>query len=200
MITPKPRRNCSRCNVMVRHIQDHEVNQLSTIATNLKRDYVQDQDRWSDSPFGWLRNLPSRRRGAVFEKLFAEWCAESGFGVLKSPDSDADIVISGARVEVKGSTLWETGTYTFQQIRDQNYRVLVCLGISPFDAHCWAIPKQEIMRLWSAGDIRSQHGGIRGNDTAWITVDPTSPLPWLRGYGGSLAEGLASLRNLVGQN
>ena len=37
---------------MVRHIQDHEVNQLSMIATNLKRDYVQDQDRWSDSLSG----------------------------------------------------------------------------------------------------------------------------------------------------
>jgi hypothetical protein len=185
---------------MTQHIQDHDVNHLSTIAANLKIDYIQDQDRWSNSPFGWLRNLPSRRRGAVFEKLVAELCAESDPDVSASPHSDADMVISGARVEVKGSTLWETGTYTFQQIRDQNYRVLVCLGISPFDAHCWAIPKEEIMRLWRSGEIRSQHGGIHGTDTAWITIDPKNPPTWIRAYGGSLSAGLASLRNLVARN
>ena len=185
---------------MTQHIQDSEVNQLSTIAANLKTEYTQTDDRWADSPFGWLRNLPSRRRGAVFEKLIAEWCAERGLDVSASPDSDADMVVDGARVEVKGSTLWETGTYTFQQIRDQNYRVLVCLGISPFDAHCWAIPKQEIMRLWSSGEIRSQHGGIKGTDTAWITIDPAEPPGWILAYGGSLAAGLASLRDLTEEN
>lgn len=185
---------------MTQQIQDREVNRLSAIATNLKRNYVQDQDRWSGSPFEWLRALPSRRRGAVFEKLISEWCAESGLEVSASPDSDADMVISGSRVEIKGSTLWETGTYTFQQIRDQNYQALVCLGISPSDAHCWAIPKQEIMRLWHQGVIRSQRGGIRGADTAWITVDPTEPPDWILPYGGSLDAGLGSLRALTTRN
>ena len=185
---------------MTQHIQDHEVSHLSAIAADLKTEYVQDQDRWSNSPFGWLRDLPFRQRGAVFEKLIAKWCAERGLDVSASSDSNADMVISGVRIEVKGSTLWETGTYTFQQIRDQNYRVLVCLGISPLDAHCWAIPKPVIMRLWSSGEIRSQHGGVRGTDTAWITVDPADPLAWMRSYGGSLSDGLTSLRHLVGQH
>ena len=185
---------------MTQQIQDREVDRLSMIATNLKRDYVQDQDRWSGSPFEWLRTLPSRRRGAVFERLIAEWCAESGLEVFASPDSDADMIVSGSRIVIKGSTLWETGTYTFQQIRDQNYRVLVCLGISPFDAHCWAIPKQEIMRLWDQRVIRSQHGGIHGTDTAWITIDPTNPPGWILPYGGSLDAGLGSLQDLTTRN
>ena len=196
----KPHPSCFRCAVMTQQIQDHEVSRLSTIATGLKRDYVQDRDRWSGSPFDWLRSLPSRRRGAVFGKLIAEWCAESGLDVSTSPDGDADLVIAGSRVEVKGSTLWETGTYTFQQIRDQNYRILVCLGISPFDAHCWAVPKQEIMRLWRKGTIRSQHGGIHGTETAWLTIDPANPPDWIRAYGGSLGAGLGSLRNLTAMN
>lgn len=182
---------------MTQQIQDREVSRLSTIATSLKGDYVQDQDRWTGSPFEWLRTLPSRRRGAVFKKLIAEWCTESGLDVSASPDSDADLVIAGSRLEIKGSTLWETGTYTFQQIRDQNYRILVCLGISPFDAHCWAIPKQEVMRLWQSGIIRSQHGGARDTDTAWLTIDPTDPPGWLVGYGGSLGTGLGSLRHFT---
>ena len=185
---------------MTQHIQDNEVTRLSTIAANLKRDYVQGQDRWSGSPFEWLRTLPSRRRGVVFEKLISEWCAENGMNVSAPRDSDADLVIAGSRVEIKGSTLWETGTYTFQQIRDQNYRILVCLGISPFDAHCWAIPKQEIMRLWQTGTIRSQHGGSRGTDTAWITIDPANPPGWIQTYGGSLTTGLASLQALIANN
>jgi hypothetical protein len=46
------------------------------------------------------------------------------------------MLINGHRVEIKFSTLWQEGIYNFQQIRDQNYEYAVCLGISPFEAHC----------------------------------------------------------------
>ena len=38
--------------------------------------------------------------------------------------------------------------YKFQQLRDQNYEFAICLGISPFSAHCWVLPKAEIMDRW----------------------------------------------------
>ena len=54
--------------------------------------------------------------------------------------------------------LWQTGTYKFQQIRNQNYRFVVCLGISPHDAHCWIIPKNVLMELWAKGEIKISTG------------------------------------------
>lgn len=182
---------------MGQRIYDFEVSRLSEIASNIMPDYQEKNDQWVNSPFGWLKTLPSRRRGAAFERLVHEWCVENQLEVSSSPDSDADLVLAGVRVEVKGSTLWETGTYTFQQIRNQNYDVLLCLGICPFDAHCWAIPKDHIISLWNAGIVRSQHGGASGRDTAWITVNPAKPHDWMRPYGGSLDAGFANLKLLT---
>ncbi|MDA8399734.1 MAG: hypothetical protein M0008_06755 [Actinomycetota bacterium] len=44
-------------------------------------------------------------------------------------------------MEIKVSTLWQSGVYKFQQIRDQEYDYLLYLGVPPFDAHAWLLPK-----------------------------------------------------------
>ena len=182
---------------MVTRIIDPEVQRLATIAEVIEQDYRNAATDWAHSPFGWIKSLPSRSAGAVFESLVAGWCAAKGLDVVRSPDSDADRVIAGLRTEIKGSTLWRNGSYKFQQLRDQNYSIVVCLGISPFDAHCWVIEKADVMALWNAGAISSQHGGASGSDTAWVTVNPGNPPSWIRPYGGSLAAGFARLEFLT---
>jgi hypothetical protein len=87
----------------------------------------------------------------------------------------------------------------FQQLRDQRYDLAICLGVSPFHAHCWAIPKEDVMRLWRVEHkISSQHGGEGGADTAWIDVRPERPAAWLVQYGGSLSEAIAVLSRITG--
>ena len=110
-------------------IRDPEVRLLAAIAASLKQDYVAqaDTDPWAGSPFAWIRLLPSRQRGKVGEQLVSGWCAAKGLDVTSSGDSEADRVIAGQRVEVKFSTLWRSGVYKFQQIRDQRYDFLICL-------------------------------------------------------------------------
>ena len=49
----------------------------------------------------------------------------------------------------------------------------IWLGIAPFNAHCWIVPKSIMMEKWRSGEIRSQHGGSTGRDTAWLTVAQT---------------------------
>ena len=179
-------------------INDPEVQHLAAIAGILEQDYRNAATNWTHSPFGWIKALPSRSAGAVFESLVAGWCAAKGLDVTRSPDSDADRVMSGLRTEIKGSTLWRNGSYKFQQLRDQNYGMVVCLGVSPFDAHCWVIEKDTVMTLWSNGTISSQHGGASGTDTAWITVNPEQPPDWIRPLGGSLSAGFARIQTLTG--
>ena len=183
---------------MTAQIQDAEVRRLAAVANGLSSRYRQSNNPWAGSPFEWLKNIPSSRtRGKAFEELFAEWCAACGLTVASSPDSDADRIVNGRRIEVKGSTLWQNGGYKFQQIRDQNYNVVVCLGISPFDAHCWAIPKATVMQWWQEGKISSQHGGAGGSDTAWLSVNPSAALAWLQPYGGRLGAGLERMKFLT---
>ena len=181
-------------------IHDPEVQLLANFSLELKRDYADSGDEiWQDSPFDWLRHRPSRQKGAIFEKLVSGYMACKGFDVTRSPDTEADRIIAGVRTEIKGSTLWHNGQYKFQQIRDQNYRFVICLGISPFDAHCWVIPKQEVIDRWQRGDIQSQHGGGRGTDTAWLTVKPCSPPAWLGEWGGGLITAAQLVTQITGQ-
>lgn len=165
-------------------IDDPEVRLLASSAQMLQSDYTNaEQDRlWKDSPFDWIRRLPSPRKGKAGEQLVSGWCAAKGLDVTASSDSDADRVIAGQRVEIKMSTLWDSGVYKFQQLRDQDYAYVICLGISPFDAHCWVIPKDVV---WER--TTPQHGGSRGSDTRWLAFEAAMPPVWLVDYGGRLA-------------
>ena len=96
-------------------ISDPEVTLLADIATSLEGQYADDSSMWAGSPFGWIKTRPSRQVGAIGEKLVRHWCAAKDLNVARSPDSEADLVISGVRVEVKYSSLWtDNGIYKFQ--------------------------------------------------------------------------------------
>lgn len=182
-------------------INDPEVSKLIEIADELSKVYENDQVAWKDSPFSWLKTLPSRRQGMVIENLVSSWLTDHNFSVSQSPNSEADLVINGIRVEVKGSTLWESGIYGFQQIRDQDYEILICLGISPSDAHIWVIPKEIAMTWWEEGTIiKTQHGGQSGKDTAWLQVKPDKMHECLQPFGGTLSDGLESLRARIAES
>ena len=179
-------------------ISDPEVLLLASIAASLEADYPSRQDDWAASPFGWIKRQPSRTVGKIGEQLVAGWCAAKGFDVVAAPNSDSDRVIGGLRTEIKFSTLWKSGTFTFQQIRDQQYDIVFCLGLSPFDAQSWVIPKEVLMD--EPTGVKSQHGGQAGTETKWLQVDPANLHPWLEAWGGQLADSYAVLRRLAVEN
>lgn len=181
-------------------VTDPDVRILAACSQTLQADYTDQDQAWIGSPFAWIKTRPSRQVGVIGEKLVAGYLATKGFDVVRSPDSQADRIINGERAEVKFSTLWKGGYYKFQQLRDQDYRFVVCLGVSPFDAHCWVIPKPTIKRKWGAGDgLESQHGGRAGRDTAWLTVTPGHEPAWLRECGGRLAEAARLIARITGR-
>jgi hypothetical protein len=183
----------------VRGIRDPEVQLLADIAGKVRADYAKEDLAWEGSPFAWIKTRPSSRQvGTIGERLVAGYLAAKDFDVVRCPDSEADCIVSGHRVEVKFSTLWAAGFYKFQQLRDQRYDVAVCLGVSPFDAHCWAIPKTVILEgRGRLEGLRSRHGGQRGRDTQWLTVQPGRAPRWLGPYGGTLREAMSVLARLV---
>ena len=181
-------------------IRDPEVQLLAALSEGLQSEYRTEEDlSWLQSPFGWIKSQQSRRKGAIGERLVAGWCAARDINVLRSPDAEADRVLEGFRTEIKFSTLWANQTYKFQQIRDQDYQFLVCLGVSPFTAHAWVFEKEFVVsNIGLVAGLSHQHGGAEGRDTAWLSVSPTNVHPWMNAYGGDLSTAMHRLRTLVG--
>lgn len=174
--------------------QSSDFELLAVAANYIKNDIVKPKEQWDNSPFVWILNLPASTKGKLGTLLISQWCSLKGLSIAKSPDSDADLKINGRRIEVKFSTLWDNGTYRFQQIRDQNYEYLVCLGISPQEAHCWVITKK-ILLSKVIGHM-GQHTGKTGTETSWLKVDPKSPPEWINDLGGSLPQAFAILQKI----
>lgn len=170
-------------------IKDPEVRLLASLASVLKADYASEaDDPWLSSPFGWIQARPSRQKGAIGEALVAGWAAAKGFDVTRTGDMEADRLINGRRVEIKYSSLWtDNGIYKFQQIRNQNYEYCLCLGVSPFDAQAWFIPKSELLSALRQG-LSHQHGGAQGRDTRWLSFVASTPPAWLSPFGGRLSD------------
>lgn len=172
-------------------VRDRDVRLLAPIAGVLRPEY-EDPDAesaWEGSPFAWIRTRPSRQVGKIGEQLVAGWAAAKSLNVERSPDTEADRLIERRRVEIKFSTLWASGRFVFQQIRDQDYTHVVLLGIMPFDARCWVVPKGVAMR-----EATPQHTGRRGRETYWLSIDVKKPAAWLKAYGGRLRQALAVMK------
>src|SRR5689334_9281275 len=100
---------------MSREIRDPEVRALASISSTLAAEYRQEGENiWEGSPFEWIRTQSSRRRGKIGEQLLAGFLAARDFTVGPSRSSDADRRVNDKLVEVKFSTLWESGVYKFQ--------------------------------------------------------------------------------------
>lgn len=142
---------------------------------------------WTVAPFLWVYEAPEAERQEICEQLIAGWCASRELNVARSPDSEADKIIEGHRVEIKFSTLWANGSYKFQQIRDQSYDYLICLGISPFSAHAWILTKKVILKSIIHHPEHSQHRGRQGSDTYWLQVLPNKRHPLFATQPGRLS-------------
>jgi hypothetical protein len=167
---------------------------LAKAAACIKEEFEDESDPWEGSPFAWVISLPAGSKGKLGKRLIYQWAALNGLSVDRCLDSNADMLINGHRIEVKFSTLWKGGIYKFQQIRDQDYEYSICLGISPFEAHCWVISKP-ILKTYVIGHL-GQHTGNDGKETAWITINPINQQEWIKTCGGSLNNAFAILKSL----
>ena len=170
-------------------IDDPDLARFVHVTNTVSKEYAANMESWSGSPFAWILTLPSRARGAAGEKIVDAWLTENGFNVRRSGQTGCDRLVNSRKIEIKFSTLWKSGEYVFQQLRDQDYTSVFCLGISPAHVHAWIIPKAI---AWK--HATPQHGGSLGKDTRWFGFLATNPPAWMSEYGGSLGDALAVLK------
>jgi hypothetical protein len=92
---------------MNKTISDFEL--LATAANYIRTDFQEGHLAWQGSPFEWVLKLPPGSKGKLGKQLVIQWCALKGLAVDRSPDSEADMLVNGHRVEIKFSTLWKAG-------------------------------------------------------------------------------------------
>lgn len=173
-------------------VTDPHLAQFISVTELVSHRYAGQLAGWTDSPFAWILTLPSRSRGAAGEAIVDQWLTQNGFAVRPPRSSDCDRIVNGHKLEIKFSTLWRSGGYKFQQLRDQDYESVLCLGVSPHDVHAWFIPKRI---AWE--NSRPQHGGSAGVDTRWLCFQADAPPTWLKSHGGKLSDVLEIIRTRI---
>lgn len=162
-----------------------------TTSSYLREELEDSSDLWENSPFEWVIKLPPRKKGKLGGKLVASWLASKDLRIDTSKDSSETILINGHKIAIKFSTLWSTGTYKFQQIRNTGYEYVLCLGISPYDVHCWFFDKK-----YALEHATKQHKGGAKSEY-WMTIDPKAPPDWAKEHGGTLGQAYKLLRKKI---
>jgi hypothetical protein len=78
-------------------------------------------DPWENSPFQWISEAPSARKGAVGRKLVRGWAEKERLPVANKSGRGHAFRVSQLCVAVKLSWVWANGLFVFEQIRDEAY-------------------------------------------------------------------------------
>lgn len=164
---------------------------LAAIASSLQEKIEEETNPWENSPFEWILKLPPRKKGKLSGQLVAAWLASQGLKLETTKDSSETIIISGLRFAIKFSTIWANRIYRFQQIRAKDYDYVICFGISPFNAHCWALE-----RKFAIEHAKPQH--FQGTKIVdyWLEINPDEPENWINNCGGTLDQAYHILKRL----
>lgn len=170
---------------MVNDASERDFEYLSQILIGLEGKYPGTR-AWEGSPFKWILAQPSPTKGSIGRLLVQYWVLPYGVSLEQvSRENQIYLRIGKSLIQVKFSTLWDTGLYRFQQIRDRGYDFCLCLGLAPNDMNVWLIPK-DLLDTHVIG-TKGQHTGAGSGETWWFEVFPNTPHAWLEECGGQLA-------------
>lgn len=168
-----------------------EFQMLAATASYLQNYLEEQSDLWKNSPFEWVLQLPARKKGKLARQLLASWLATKGISGDTAGDTSETLIIKNCRFAIKFSTIWANGIYKFQQIRPEGYDYVICLGISPFEAHCWFFDRE-----YAIANAQKQHKTAEGAEY-WITIDPKRPKDWMLNHGGSLDDAYKLIKKAI---
>lgn len=181
--------------VNIRSERDFEY--LTQILGGLESRYLGTQG-WEESPFKWIPALPAATKGAIGRQLVISWAHTLGlFPQQVTKQSQIYLDLNGTLIQVKFSTLWGSGYYRFQQIRDRDYDYCLCFGLAPFDMNAWLIPK-EALDAHVIG-TKGQHTGAASSETWWLELSPNTQETWVCDFGNQLADVGQALKRLANQ-
>lgn len=187
--------NLAGCEAIC-HLRTLDWLRIEAIASGIKGKFDTPEDaEWNGSSLKWIRSKPSATVGKIGRALVKALC--DGASIQAMP-AGYSLEVNGKTLQVRTSTGWSGGGFKFQQLRNENYSAVFCLGITPSKVFAWVIPKGVIFKadgaIWKKDGLTPQHKGKGGSGTAWINVDVGSIPSWMTQYGDSIAAAMAVLK------
>ena len=158
--------------------------EYQTLLENFKEVIMREPYRGSQNE--WFKNLSSKRKGKAGELMVGSSLESMGLSVCSSKKarkdklvdtsvklSDYDLYVRSfqLRAEVKTSTMWGEGkNFTFQQIRNQDYDIIIFQFVLPNEVKLFYCTKEDAVTNIMI-DGHGQHGGGDATETFWITFD-----------------------------
>jgi len=140
---------------------------------------------WEGSPFDWFRKKPSATKGRIGRDLVSGLIEAAGY----PPSRQGTTIKVGSKlIRVKTSLMWGAGDFKFEQLRDNDYDFVFCLGLYPMTSYGWLVPKEELIvdgNMQDREGLTPQHGGMSGTEDFWLTVNVANIPDWLAPYGGT---------------
>ena len=170
--------------------------ELSDHARSLSPDYTDEeaQESWEGSPFAWIRTLAPRTKGAIGLRLSETIISDAGVSASRA---GGRLMVGEHRIVTRFSMEWTAGGFKFEQLKDNNYDFVFCLGVRPTAAFAWLIPKSEILvdgTLQERDNLGGQHRGAAATDTFWLGFNPEAIPEWLQNFGGTISKAEAVIR------
>ena len=166
---------------------DNKFQRVIEIAESLKDGKTQQEEQkiaiWAGSQLAWTRSLAAGTKGKLGRQLVIELCRDEGLTAIQRRFL---VYVENKAVSVKCSVLGLEGNYFFENVKEDGYQFLFCLGISPHDVHAWVIPSEKLQ------EAKHQHGKA----DQWMIVAPNNPPELFRecGPSGEIDEALKALR------
>lgn len=163
---------------------------LASTASYLQKDLAEMSDRWKESPFEWILQLPPRSKGKLARHLVASWLSSKGLFPERTKDSSEILLINNVQYAIKFSMLWKNGLYQFQQIKNRGPDYIICFGISPTEVHCWVFSKDYAIEHGTP-----QHKGANGAEY-WLEINPGNIPDWAKDHGGTLDKAYQIIKSI----
>jgi hypothetical protein len=142
-------------------------------------------DPYIGTVFENARFLTSRAKGAFFEKLTKEYFKKVyGVSISKPKSSEHDGIFNNTKVEIKGSTLWlnakgEKIGFRWQQIRDQDYSIMIFLAMYPDCVKFYYATKKDLINNLDPYK-NNQHGGKNINSGTMFIDGYPEDFYWMK--------------------
>jgi len=129
-----------------------------------------DDERYINSPFRHLKKMLPKPKGKRYENITENVLRSLGVDVRKPTSTEHDRLISGVRVEIKGSMLnRDSENFSFLQIRpDQDYELIYFVMFYPSQIVIMEMNKDEVKRNIDSGVFKKQHGGNKAESRTFL--------------------------------
>ena len=168
---------------------DKMITEIAT-STNAYKEVIEKNQNsvWVGSTFEHHKGLSSKAKGSWGERLTCDILEGLGANVPrrkngknKKPQgsgTDFDIYVDNKTIEVKTSFAWDEteDSFTWQQIRDQEYEYIVFVGVNPNECKAWFATKDDLVKEIFGRNEYRQHAGKDGEqELYWIQVKDGVP-------------------------